>query len=71
MAGCMEPIFNTKEGYKRIYLDLPGMGKSKSTEWIKSSDDMLDIVIRFIEKSYPMKIFYLQVNHMEDICQEE
>ena len=27
MTGCMEPIFNNRDGYKRIYLDLPGMGK--------------------------------------------
>jgi len=59
MTGCMEPIFSTKEGYKRIYLDLPGMGKSRSSEWIKSSDDMLDIVISFIEKIIPGENFLL------------
>jgi pimeloyl-ACP methyl ester carboxylesterase len=26
MTGCMEPIFNTREGWRRIYIDLPGMG---------------------------------------------
>jgi pimeloyl-ACP methyl ester carboxylesterase len=59
MSGCMEPIFSEKEGYKRIYIDLPGMGKSKSAEWIKSSDDMLDIVISFIEKIIPNENFLL------------
>ena len=59
MAGCMEPIFNAKEGYKRIYLDLPGMGKSESAEWIKSADDLLDIVISFIDKIIPNENFLL------------
>jgi pimeloyl-ACP methyl ester carboxylesterase len=59
MSGCMEPIFSEKEGYKRIYIDLPGMGKSESAEWIKSSDDMLDIVINFIEKIIPNENFLL------------
>lgn len=59
MSGCMEPIFSDKEGYKRIYIDLPGMGKSESSEWIKSSDDMLDIVIGFIEKIIPNEKFLL------------
>ena len=59
MAGCMEPVFNGREGYKRIYLDLPGMGKSGSAEWIKSSDDILDIVIGFIEKIIPNENFLL------------
>lgn len=35
MYCCMEPIFREKEGYKRIYLDLPGMSKSESADWIK------------------------------------
>lgn len=59
MAGCMEPVFSGREGYKRIYLDLPGMGKSGSAEWIKSSDDILDIVIGFIEKIIPNENFLL------------
>lgn len=59
MLGCMEPIFRDKEGYKRIYLDLPGMGESESSEWIKSSDDMLDVVLAFIEKIIPNENFLI------------
>ncbi len=53
MKGCMEPIFKTRSGYRRIYFDLPGMGKTKSEKWIKNSDDFLKIVIDFIEKLIP------------------
>ena len=28
MSGCMEPVFNKMQRYRRIYLDLPGMGKT-------------------------------------------
>lgn len=59
MTGCMEPIFKTINGYKRIYIDLPGMGKSESDEWITSSDNMLDILIEFIEKIIPSEDFLL------------
>lgn len=59
MTGCMEPIFQDKEGYKRIYIDLPGMGKSESAEWISNSDTMLDIVIDFIEKIIPNENFFI------------
>lgn len=48
MVGCMEPIFINRTGYKRVYIDLPGMGKTKGENWIKNSDIMLDIVIDFI-----------------------
>ena len=59
MIGCMEPIFSAKDNYKRIYMDLPGMGKSESAEWISNSDIMLDIVIGFIEKIIPNEKFLL------------
>ncbi len=59
MTGCMEPIFSIKDGYKRIYIDLPGMGKSKSAEWINNCDIMLNIVIDFIEKIIPTQNFLL------------
>ena len=49
MAGCMEPILEKRDGWQRIYLDLPGMGETPGADWIQSSDDMLDIVCEFIE----------------------
>lgn len=39
----MEPVFKNRDGYERIYIDLPGMGKTKSENWIINSDVMLDI----------------------------
>lgn len=57
MSGCMEPIFSNRDGYKRIYFDLPGMGKTKREEWIISSDEVLEVVIGFIEKVIPNENF--------------
>jgi len=59
MMGCMEPIFRVNDGYKRIYIDLPGMGKSESEDWITNSDIMLDIIIDFIEKVIPNENFLI------------
>ncbi|NFA60469.1 alpha/beta hydrolase [Clostridium sporogenes] len=59
MLGCMEPIFTDTSKYKRIYIDLPGMGKSESAEWINSSDTMLDIIIEFIKRIIPNENFLL------------
>lgn len=53
MSGCMEPVFENRPGWLRIYLDLPGMGQTKGEEWIQGSDQMLDVVERFIEKMIP------------------
>lgn len=57
MKGCMEPIFKNLEGYKRIYFDLPGMGDTKSSEYVKSADDMLNIILEFIDKVIPGERF--------------
>lgn len=59
MSSCMEPIFDVNSNYKRIYLDLPGMGDSQSAEWIDCSDKMLHVVIEFIQKLIPNENFLL------------
>ncbi|NGQ96627.1 alpha/beta hydrolase [Brevibacillus sp. SYP-B805] len=57
MMGCFEPLFASRPGWRRIYLDLPGMGKTKGEAWINSSDDMLDVVLRFIDAVIPEERF--------------
>lgn len=56
MSGCMEPIFRDVPGYRRIYIDLPGMGKTGGG-WIRNSDDMLLLLEAFIEYVIPGKNF--------------
>ncbi|NHJ39385.1 MAG: alpha/beta hydrolase, partial [Asgard group archaeon] len=50
MKGCMEPIFKPRHGWKRIYFDLPGMGKSTVTENITKTDNMVDLILGFIKE---------------------
>jgi pimeloyl-ACP methyl ester carboxylesterase len=59
MTGCMEPVFHDREGWKRIYPDLPGMGQTRGEDWIRSSDDMLDVTLRFIDAILPDQPFVL------------
>ncbi len=59
MTGCLEPVFQERKGYKRIYFDLPYMGKSTSDELIPNADRMLDIVLKFIDKVLPKENFLL------------
>ena len=48
VADMLEPVFNEMQSYRRIYIDLPGMGQTPSAQWIKSSDNMLEVVVEFI-----------------------
>jgi len=59
MRACMEPVFDKKTGWKRIYFDLPGMGKTNGAKWIKNSDDMLDVTRKFIKKVCPNEKYLL------------
>ena len=49
MLGCLEPLFAERAGYRRLYPDLPGMGKSPAPPSIASSDDVLDAVHDFVD----------------------
>ena len=59
MAAGYEPIFKGKEGWKRIYIDHPGVGKTKGAYWIRSSDDILEIMLSFIECLIPEENFLI------------
>ena len=46
MKGAFEPVFTRLSGYKRYYIDLPGMGDSKCGD-VENSDDMLRLLHEF------------------------
>ena len=49
MTGCFEPIFDNLNNFRRIYIDLPGMGMSTTGD-VTCSDDMLEILHSFTEE---------------------
>jgi pimeloyl-ACP methyl ester carboxylesterase len=57
MMHAMEPNFENRSGWKRIYIDLPGMGLSESQSSIKNSDDMLDAVVELLDELIPDQPF--------------
>jgi len=59
MKGCLEPVFSEKQGYRRIYPDLPGMGKTPSKRWIRNPNDMLEILGEFINAVIPDESFLI------------
>ncbi|WP_366592255.1 alpha/beta hydrolase [Bacillus subtilis] len=60
MKGCMEPYFcNSSKSFKRIYIDLPGMGKSKNYDSITTADSILKLLLEFIDAVIDDKAFLL------------
>ena len=57
MVSDMEPLFRQRDGWKRIYLDLPGHGTTPGKDWITNQDRMLDVVLDFIDSLIPGQRF--------------
>ena len=55
--GAFEPIFERRQRWRRIYPDLPGMGKTQGPEWLVTQDQVLDVLTDFIERVIPRERF--------------
>ena len=53
MTGCFEPVFATRPGWRRLYLDLPGMGCTEAPEWVRSTDDVFRVVRAALRELVP------------------
>ncbi|MFD9725196.1 alpha/beta fold hydrolase [Streptomyces sp. NPDC059072] len=47
--ACFEPAFEGVAGLRRLYPDLPGMGRTPAPEELRSADDVLDTLLDFAD----------------------
>ncbi|MFE9928434.1 alpha/beta fold hydrolase [Streptomyces sp. NPDC005533] len=47
--ACFEPVFQGAAGLRRIYPDLPGMGRTAAPATLRSADDVLDTLLDFAD----------------------
>jgi len=59
MARFMEPLFAQRDGWLRIYPDLPGTGLTPGVERLATHDQMLNAMLAFIDKVIPGQRFVL------------
>jgi pimeloyl-ACP methyl ester carboxylesterase len=45
--ACFEPVFDGVAGFRRIYPDLPGMGRTVAPDGLRSAEDVLDTLLEF------------------------
>lgn len=50
MVHETEPSFEGRQGWKRIYIDPPGHGKTPGKDWITNQDQMLQVVLACIDQ---------------------
>jgi pimeloyl-ACP methyl ester carboxylesterase len=53
MTGCFEPVFATRPGWRRVYLDLPGMGRTTAPDHIRGTDDVFAVVREAVDLLVP------------------
>lgn len=59
LKNALEPIFETSSSWCRHYIDLPGMGQSHPKNKVLTSDDMLGVLLAYIDIYIPTGSFVL------------
>ena len=49
-ADYLEPVFQDRPGWRRLYLDLPGRGRTRGEPWITTNDQVLDVVLELLDR---------------------
>jgi pimeloyl-ACP methyl ester carboxylesterase len=49
-AHLAEPYFQEREGWKRIYIDPPGHGKTPGQDWITNQDKILEVLLACVDQ---------------------
>jgi pimeloyl-ACP methyl ester carboxylesterase len=60
--ACFEPILDGVAGLRRVYPDLPGMGRTLASETLRSADDVLDTLLDFAD-GVTGETAYLLIGH--------
>jgi pimeloyl-ACP methyl ester carboxylesterase len=47
VEACFEPVFDNRDGFRRIYPDLPGMGETPAPDSLGSAADVRDALLDF------------------------
>src|SRR6266852_8133260 len=59
MERFMDPLFTQRDGWLRLYPDLPGTGRTPGSDRLTTQDQMLDAVLAFIDTVLPGQRFVL------------
>ncbi len=50
VEACFDPALDAYGGLRRVYPDLPGMGRTPAPATLRSADDVLDLLLSFVDE---------------------
>jgi pimeloyl-ACP methyl ester carboxylesterase len=53
MVDALDPLFEERQGWKRIYIDIPGHGKSPADPSISTHEEVLELILVFMSEILP------------------
>jgi len=59
IMGALEPLFADRPGHRRVYPDLPGMGRTPAPDAVNSNDDVLGILLGLVDAVIGEEAFLL------------
>ena len=59
MVDALEPLFSDRQGWMRIYIDIPGHGQSAVDPSISNHGEVLDLILAFVGEILPGQSFAL------------
>jgi pimeloyl-ACP methyl ester carboxylesterase len=63
IMGALEPLFADRGGYRRIYPDLPGHGRTPAPAAVASNDDVVEVLLGLVDAAVGLKEAFLLVGH--------
>lgn len=55
----LEPLFEKRAGWRRIYVDLPGHGETAGPTWLQTEELIVEVLLQFIDRVCPGEHFTL------------
>jgi len=63
IVAAFEPVFSERPGWRRLYVDYPGVGGTQAPEWVDSTDAVFEVVAAAVDALVPDRLVLAGVSY--------
>jgi len=63
IVAAFEPVFRERSGWRRLYVDYPGVGGTQAPEWVDSTDAVFEVVAAAVDALVPDRLVLAGVSY--------